>query len=243
MSEKKAFAYLRVSSRGQASGHGFDRQEEAIRAFARKERIEITEVFRDAHTGTEADRPAFVGMLAAILSNGVRTIIVESLDRLARDIVVQTGLLGELRRRGVALIAANTGEEVTAADDPMREALISIQGVFAQLDKKLLVRKLRLAREAKRKTEGRCEGVRPFGSLPGEEAIKRRILSLRRGRGALSFAKIAARLNAEKIRTRSGGQWAPGIVFGIVKGNARRRAVRQRAANLITKSANMRRNS
>ena len=229
MSARKAFAYLRVSSRGQASGHGFERQEEAIRAFARTAKVEIVSVFRDAHTGTEADRPAFVEMLAAILSNGVRTIVIESLDRLARDIVVQTGLLGELRRRGVALIAANTGEEVTTADDPMREALISIQGVFAQLDKKLLVRKLRLAREAKRKTAGRCEGAKPFGSLPGEEAIRERILSLRRGRSALSFAKIAARLNAEKIPTRSGGKWAPGIVFGIVKGNARRRAVRQRA--------------
>src|ERR1035437_4412784 len=180
MSARKAFAYLRVSSRGQASGHGFERQEEAIRAFARTAKVEIVSVFRDAHTGTEADRPAFVEMLAAILSNGVVTIVVESLDRLARDIVIQTGLLGELRKRGVALIAANTGEDVTAIDDPMREALISIQGVFAQLDKKLLVRKLRVAREAKRESTGHCEGTKPFGTLAGEDVILDRILKLRR---------------------------------------------------------------
>jgi site-specific DNA recombinase len=220
MRNKQAYAYLRVSSRGQVGGHGFDRQEETIRAYARTAKVEIVSVFRDAHTGTEADRPAFVEMLAAILSNGVRTIIVESLDRLARDIVVQTGLLGELRKRGVALIAANTGEEVTATDDPMREALISIQGVFAQLDKKLLVRKLKLAREAMRAKTGHCEGTKPFGSLRGEEAVLERILGLRRGNrahGRMPFAKIALALNAEKLPTRTGKPWAPATVFGIVK--------------------------
>lgn len=220
MASTKAYAYLRVSSRGQVKGHGFDRQEEAIRAFARAAKVEIVDVYRDAHTGTEAERPAFVEMLAAILGNGVRTIVVESLDRLARDMGVQIALLGELRKRGVSLIAANTGEDVTATDDPMREAIISIQGVFAQLDKKLLVRKLRAAREAKRATDGHCEGVKPFGALEGEDAALERILSLRRGNrahGRMSFAKIAATLNAEGVPTRTGAKWAPAVVYGIVR--------------------------
>jgi hypothetical protein len=37
----------------------------------------------------EEDRPAFQEMLSAILSNGVRAVIVERLDRLAREYVVQ----------------------------------------------------------------------------------------------------------------------------------------------------------
>ena len=220
MASKKAYAYLRVSSRGQVGGHGVGRQEEAIRAYAKAAKVEIAAVYRDAHTGTEADRPAFVEMLAAILSNGVRTIVVESLDRLARDMGVQIALLGELRKRGVALIAANTGEDVTTTDDPMREAIIGMQGLFAQLDKKLLVRKLRAAREAKRNAEGRCEGRKPFGSQPGEDAVLHRILTLRRGNrahGRMSFAKIAETLNAEGIPTRTGTNWDPSVVFGIVR--------------------------
>jgi DNA invertase Pin-like site-specific DNA recombinase len=220
MTHKQAYAYLRVSGRAQVGGHGFDRQEDAIRAYARSAKVEVVSVFREAHTGTEADRPVFVEMLAAILGNGVKTIIVESLDRLARDIVVQTGLLGELRKRGVGLIAANTGEDVTATDDPMREALIQIQGVFAQLDKRLLVRKLRAARDAMRKATGHCEGTKPYGTLPGEEAILGRILDMRRanrGRGRISFAKIATALNAEKIPTRTGTAWAPAVIYYIVK--------------------------
>ena len=218
----QAYAYVRVSSQGQTTGHGYERQEEAIRAFAKAAKVEIVEVFREAHTGTEADRPVFVEMLAAILSNGVRTIVVESLDRLARDMAVQIALLGELRRRGVALIAANTGEDVTTTDDPMREAMVQIQGVFAQLDKRLLVRKLRVAREAKRKTTGRCEGVKPFGALPGEQAIVERIVSLRQYGAAmkgarLSFDKIAAALNLEGVPSRTGRPWSGATVFGIVE--------------------------
>jgi DNA invertase Pin-like site-specific DNA recombinase len=220
MSKKQAYAYIRVSSRGQISGHGFDRQEETIRAYAKAAKVEIVKVYREAHTGTEADRPVFVEMLSAILENGVKTIVVESLDRLARDIVVQIGLLGELRKRDVALISANTGEEVTASDDPMREALVQIQGVFAMLDKKLLVRKLRRAREAKRAKGDHCEGTKPFGALAGEREILDRILTMRRanrGRGRMPFAAIAETLNRENLKTRSGKPWKPATLYLIVR--------------------------
>lgn len=222
MTTKKAYAYLRVSSRGQLDGHGFDRQQETIRTFAKRSGYEIAGIYRDAHTGTEADRPAFTDMLAAILANGVRVIIVESLDRLARDLIVQTVLLAKLKTNGVTLIAASTGDDVTADlhEDPMREAMVQIQGVFAQLDKKLLVRKLWKAREAKRKDAGRCEGRKPFGSRPGEGEVLERILTLRRatrGRERTSFERIAATLNAEGHATRTGKAWAPATVYGIVK--------------------------
>jgi hypothetical protein len=46
---------------------------------------------------TEAgNRPAWVEMLATILDNGVRTIIIEKLDRLARDLIVQEHIIADL---------------------------------------------------------------------------------------------------------------------------------------------------
>ena len=45
-------------------------------------------------------------MLTAILSNGVRTVIVERLDRLAREYGVQEQLLVYLAAKGVALCTA-----------------------------------------------------------------------------------------------------------------------------------------
>ena len=71
------FGYLRISSKGQVRGHGFDRQEETISRFARENGYSLETVFRDAFTGTEADRPEFNRMVATILANGVRTILVE----------------------------------------------------------------------------------------------------------------------------------------------------------------------
>ena len=69
-----------------------------------------------------------------------------------------------LASKGITLIAANTGENVTEAitSDPMRKAMVQMQGVFAELDKSMLVKKLRKARDRKRQETGRCEGPKPF---------------------------------------------------------------------------------
>src|SRR5262245_8612059 len=103
-SKTPAFAYLRVSGRGQVSGHGFDRQAEIISRFAREHGYNVEQAYRDAFTGTEADRPEFNAMVGAILANGVRVILVESLDRLARDVMVQSLLLAKLAQNGITLI-------------------------------------------------------------------------------------------------------------------------------------------
>jgi DNA invertase Pin-like site-specific DNA recombinase len=197
-----AFAYVRVSSSGQLDGHGLERQEDAIRRFARARRFRVVEVFTDAHTGTDAERPGFAAMVAALRANGTKVVLVESMDRVARSLSVQMALVGALEREGAALFSAATGQDVVAdmRDDPMREAMVLMQGVFAQADKKLLTRKLRQARDAKRARGERCEGVRPYGEIPGEGAVLAVIRSMRRGRHG--FAAIAAALNAAGHRTR-----------------------------------------
>ena len=234
---KQAFGYVRVSGKGQVNGHGPTRQRDDIQSFADGHGYEVVRYFEDAHTGTEADRPAFVDMLSIIMANGVRVVIVESLDRLSResldrlsresldrlsrDLMIQTQLIAKLAAEGVTLIAANTGEDVTAAmhEDPMRRALIQIQGVFAELDKSLLVRKLRKGREQKRKAQGKCEGRKAFGERPGEQAIVDRMLVLRRkprGGERRSYREIAEILNTESVPTRSGCPWSASTVGGII---------------------------
>ena len=215
-----AFAYLRVSSKGQVKGHGFERQEETVTRFAKENGYTIKEVFRDAFTGTEADRPEFTRMVATILGNGVRTILVESLDRLARDVMVQSLLLAKLAQHGVTLINCVTGEDVTASmnDDPMRKALIQIQSVFSELEKSRLVSKLRRARAAKKEVAGKCEGRKAFGEKPGEMEIVDLMRSLRRKHGGkrMSFARIAAELNNRNVSTRTGARWHTTTVKNIL---------------------------
>ena len=156
----KAFGYCRVSGKGQITGNGFDRQIICIKNFCEQTKYRLQRIFREQISGTkdENDRPKFKTMISTIIENDCDTIIVESLDRLAREYRIQESLLIYMASKGINLIAANTGENITKAisDDPMKKALIQIQGVFAELDKSLLVKKLRKAREKVRKEKGKC---------------------------------------------------------------------------------------
>ena len=212
----KAFAYVRVSGKGQVEGDGFRRQEAEIEAYAKGHGYEVAHVYREegvSGTASEADRPAFQDMVSAILRNGVRTIIVEGLDRLAREYRIQESLLIYLASKGIALIAARTGENVTEAvmADPMRKALVQIQGVFAELEKGLLVKKLKVAREAKIAAEGFCEGRKAYTkeSLPEPhrmalEAI-RKLRRVKPGQKRKSYVSIALELNSMGLTTLKGG--------------------------------------
>jgi site-specific DNA recombinase len=94
----KAYAYLRVSSQGQAENDkdGFTRQLETIEDYCKRNGVVIAQVFKEegiSGTKDETERPSFQEMVSIILSNGVRTVIVEGLDRLAREYRIQESLL------------------------------------------------------------------------------------------------------------------------------------------------------
>ncbi len=195
-----SFGYLRVSGKSQVEGYGFDRQEEAIRNFAEKAGYEIVNLFKEegvSGTKDEADRPAFQEMIAEILRDGVKTIIIEGMDRLAREYRIQETLLIYLASKGITLICARTEENVTDAvqSDPMKKALIQIQGIFAELEKNLLVKKLRNARD-KAREKGKCEGRPSYKDAAPDviEAIRRLRRKPRTGR-RMTYVQVADELN------------------------------------------------
>ncbi len=221
----QAFAYLRVSTVGQVQGHGFDRQLDTIQAYAQEAGIEIVQVFKEegiSGTTDETQRPAFQELMAAVLGNGVRTIIVESMDRLARELRIQEALLIYLASKGVGLISARTAENITEAvqADPLKKALVQIQGVFAELEKNQLVRRLKKGRDKTRELTGRCEGRRPYGDTEEEQAVIRRIRAMRRkrrnGMMGMTLQAIADRLNSEGIPTKDGLHWRPVQIHRIL---------------------------
>ena len=221
----QAFAYLRVSTVGQVQGHGFDRQLDTIQAYAKEAGIEIVQVFKEegiSGTTDETQRPAFQELMAAVLGNGVRTIIVESMDRLARELRIQEALLVYLASKGVNLISARTAENITQAvqADPLKKALVQVQGVFAELEKNQLVRRLKKGRDKTRQLTGRCEGRRPYGDSEEEQAVIRRIRAMRRrrrnGLKGMTLQAIADRLNSEGILSKDGLQWRPVQIHRIL---------------------------
>ena len=167
----KALAYTRVSGRGQLNGHGLERQHDVIMKFGAKAGFQVLKAFDEkAISGTidESNRPAFQEMITYMIHSEINHVIIESLDRLARDLQIQLQLCTYLASKKIYLISASTEENITEAilTDPLRKALVQIQGVFAELDKSLVVRKLKIGRDKARKVsqsrtllgENKCEG-------------------------------------------------------------------------------------
>jgi DNA invertase Pin-like site-specific DNA recombinase len=212
----EAFGYLRVSGRGQLVGDGFPRQRESIQRHADANGITIVRWFEERGIcgATEwEDRPAWLDAVTHL--NGVRTIVVESLNRLARDLFVQEHILRDLKHRGVTLLSATEGPQ-DLDSDATRVMLRQILGAIAEYDRKMIVLKLKAARKRMKATVGFCEGRKRFGERPGEPALLQRMRVLRaEGR---TFDSIAETLNADGVPTRvTGRRWFGSTVAKILR--------------------------
>src|SRR2546428_602835 len=154
--------YLRTSS---ATNVGADkdsekRQRAAIESYARRAGFVIVDWFYDkAVRGADVvtARPGFAAMLERIAGNGVRSIIVESPDRFARDLTVQLTGHGFLKSLGVALIPA-TAPDFFTEDTPTAVLVRQVLGAIHQFEKTSLVAKLKAARDRKKAATGKCGG-------------------------------------------------------------------------------------
>jgi site-specific DNA recombinase len=210
-----AFGYLRVSTEGQVDGDGLTRQRAAITEYAQTHNIRIVDWFtEEAVSGTmEAiDRPAFNAMMQALMSNGTHTVLIERLDRLARDVVVQEVSIRLLQSKHIDLVSVSEPE--LCSGDMYRKAMRQMMGVFAELDRESIVFKLRAARQRTREETGRCEGRKPYGHRDGEADVLNRMRDMHAA--GQNWESIARTLNADGVKTRSGGQWYPATVRRIV---------------------------
>ena len=206
----KAFAYLRVSGQGQIEGDGFTRQLEAIKRYAAANDMKIVKIFQEEGvSGTKGweNRPAFSSMMEALLSNGTTTVLVERLDRVARDLMVQESIIADFKRKGLTI--ASVAEPDLCSDDPSRVLMRQMMGAFFQYEKTTLVAKLKVARQRIRATKGVCEGRKPYGAQPGEMEIVTRMKSMRDGN--MAWATIAETLNGEGITARKGSWHANSV--------------------------------
>ena len=205
-----AVAYLRTSS---AANVGDDkdslkRQQSALGAFAKQRNYEIVGEFYDsAVSGSDAieDRPGFAALLDRIENNGVCTLIVEDVSRFAREIKAHILGIALLRERGVRLLSAVDGHDLTEDTDEMTEGMVTIMAVFAQIEKKRLVKKLRAARDRRSLQEGkRIEGRKSYREKNPE--LVREAKRLRHGnrKERISLRGISAKLKELGYLTSSG---------------------------------------
>jgi DNA invertase Pin-like site-specific DNA recombinase len=143
------------------------RQQVTVTAFANRHQFQLVDEFYDpAISGADAieDRPGFAALLDRIENNGVRTVIVEDVSRFAREMKAHVLGIALLRERGVRLLSAVDGQNLTEDTDEMTEGMVTIMAVFAQIEKKRLVKKLKAARDRKSAQRGRrVEGRKGYG--------------------------------------------------------------------------------
>jgi DNA invertase Pin-like site-specific DNA recombinase len=211
----KAFAYLRVSSKGQVDGDGFPRQRDVIARYAKQYEIDIHDTYAESMTGTaEAfDRPVLTALFEALKQwPDVKLVLVERADRLARDLMVSEILLAEFRKLGVKVVSAECGTDLTVdSNDPTKTLIRQILGALSQWEKSSLVIKLRAARARSGKKEGR----KPFGYNVSEHAALTFIRDLQIKGHSLQF--ITDRLNGAGSPSRGGGKWHKTTVQRILK--------------------------
>lgn len=201
-------SYLRVSTKGQVDKGGYPRQRQAIARHCTAKGYRVGREFREeAVSGTkgEDERPAFVALVEWCVSERVSVVVVESLDRLAREYRVQEQLLMYLAAKEIHVENANTGEDVTEAllADPMRRAMVQIQGVFAELERNLVVKRLREGRKRVIREHGRCGGMPAMAqTIPGTLSQMQKMRADGR-----TLAEIADDLNAAGIKTARGSAW------------------------------------
>jgi DNA invertase Pin-like site-specific DNA recombinase len=115
--------YIRVSS--------FDQNPER-----QLEQVKVSKVFTDKASGKDTERPALDELLAFVREGD--TVVVHSMDRLARNLDDLRRLVQQLTKRGVRIEFVKECLTFTGEDSPMANLLLSVMGAFAEFERALI---------------------------------------------------------------------------------------------------------
>jgi len=218
--QQLAVGYMRTSA---AVGAGTDndsekRQHLAISNYAGKAGYELVKCWYDCGVSGVDEvigRAAFNEMLAYVTENNIKTVIIESADRLARDLMIQMLAHDLLKKRGITLIAANAPEwflEETNTAILVRQ----IMGSIYEFERKQIISKLTAARARIRAIEGQCGGRLRIEKADPEAVQIAKTLKRERKR-CWSLRAIAAYLAGQGYTSSSGKEYAPSTIKAMLK--------------------------
>lgn len=225
-------AYIRVSTAGQLDAYGPDSQYADILKWAKTHGHRVVDKKVDDISGTVGvdKRPGLLEALEMLQKPPqAEGIVVANLTRLARELHVQEGILAAVWSEEKHVFAADQGEILANdPDDPMRTAMRQMQGVFAQLDRAMIAKRLRDGRKMKAAAGKHAVGQYAFGStgvgegrerdagpLDSEQAAIARIVELRAQ--DQSYRAVCATLDAEGHKPRRAANWTPQAVSNIAQ--------------------------
>jgi site-specific DNA recombinase len=151
-----AVIYCRVSSKEQVEGTSLESQELSCREHARRNHLDVVEVFVDRGESAKfADRPQLLELLSFCKErkHAIEQLLVWKVDRLARNVGDHFNIKAELMKHGVRVVSVT--EPIDAK--PEGRLLETILAGFAQFDND--VRAARTVQGMRRKIE---EGIYPW---------------------------------------------------------------------------------
>ncbi len=150
--------YIRVSTLDQNP----DRQLEGA---------QVSKVFTDKASGKDMQRPQLDALLGYIREGD--TLVVHSMDRLARNLDDLRRLVQQLTGRGVRIEFIKEGLTFTGEDSPMANLLLSVMGAFAEFEREL-IRERQREGIALAKQRGAYRGRKPALSNAEATELRRR---------------------------------------------------------------------
>jgi len=225
----KLVAYIRVSTENQVrEGFGLDAQRAEIVAWAKAEGHRIVQWTGDegisGANGIDTRQGLYEALLA-VQQHRAQGIVFTSLDRLARRMTEQEGILGEVWAADGTVYSLGDGGEVLQddPDDPMRTAIRQTRGVFAQLERGLIRQRMAKGKREKAAQGGYVGGAPAFGYraehgvLAEDSAEQATIERARELRGSgMSLRQVGSALTLENRNPRRGA-WHPTSVARLLK--------------------------
>ncbi|WP_027867391.1 recombinase family protein [Massilia alkalitolerans] len=100
------------------------------------EHVQVDRVFTDKASGKDTQRPQLEALLGFVREGD--TVVVHSMDRLARNLDDLRRLVQSLTRRGVRIEFAKECLAFTGEDSPMANLMLSVMGAFAEFERTLI---------------------------------------------------------------------------------------------------------
>ena len=151
--------YVRVSSIEQNT----DRQLEGV---------ELARTFTDKASGKNTQRPQLEELLKFVRDGD--TVVVHSMDRLARNLDDLRRLVADLTKRGVKVQFVKESLTFTGEDSPMSNLLLSVMGAFAEFER-ALIRERQREGVALAKQRGAYKGRKKALSAQDVATLKKRV--------------------------------------------------------------------
>jgi len=218
--------YVRVSTKA-LDGAGAEVQEGQLRRYCAGTGHVLASVHRDEGvSGTVPfdQRPGLALAMAEVVSGDTGALLIVNLDRLSRSLGGQEAALAYVWRAGRSVFT--TSGEVLRDDpeDPMRTAMRQMMGVFAELERAMIVKRMRAGRAHKKAAGGFIGGTVPYGYKcldgdlvphPTEQQALEHMMRLRAS--GWSLREIGIALADRGHLPRSGGNWHPKVIASVIR--------------------------